>query len=140
MPLPCSPSRTARSKWAVVLATVALAGCANPARLLPAAPTGASLSVAGNYEAIAGCVAEAGEKSATGDAPALRVDRARQQATVRRVLQPSNEVRYEISFTQTGANDVQVQGQATPGSREGAAAFAFLWPQVSQCAMHLMSP
>jgi hypothetical protein len=124
----------------VLVATVALAACANPARLLPGSPTTASLSVAGNYEAIAGCVAEAGEKTAGGGTPELRVDRKRQRATVRRVLQPSNEVRYDISFVQTGASNVQVDGKATPGSREGAAAFAFLWPQVSQCATHLMSP
>lgn len=116
-----------------------LAACAGTVRL-PDAPSAARLSLVGNYEAIAGCVAEAAAQGRRAAMPELRVDRQQRQATVRRTLQPANELRYELRFTQTGANDVQAEGRAAPGSAEGAADFAFLWSHVSHCATHLSAP
>lgn len=132
-------SLTPLLRCAALAASLGLVGCAGSLKL-PGAPSAASLSLAGNYEAIAGCVAQVATQRSGGGSPELKIDRAGRQATVRRTLQPGNELRYEIRFTQTGAADVQVEGRAAPGSAPGAADFAFLWPQVSQCATHLTAP
>lgn len=120
-----------------LLATLALAGCASVAA--PPLPTETRLTVMGRYENLAGCVAEAAEKSVVG-AGALRVDRERQQASVRRVTSAAGQPQYEITFTQIGATTVQVEGRSTAAPSDGARAFAFLWPHVEQCATNQMAP
>ena len=129
---------TTRAATACLVVAAALAGCASP-RTIRSDVTSGSETVSGNYEVLAGCVADAGGKS-TGGAPALRVDRGRKTATVQRVNQPSNELQYEIAFTQTGASTVHVDGRANPASSDGARGFAFLWPHVGLCATDIMAP
>ena len=118
-------------------ACLALGGCASIAA--PPLPTDNQLTVMGRYENLAGCVAEAAEKSVAG-AGALRVDRERQMATLRRTPAASNELQYEITFTQTGATTVQVVGRSAAAPHDGARAFAFVWPHVGLCATHQMAP
>lgn len=126
------------SRAATVGLAVALSACAMPRALSGSATTGAE-TVSGDYEVLAGCVAEAGGKSSSG-APALRVDRARKLATVQKVNQPSNELQYQIDFTQVGASTVRVDGRANPASTDGARGFAFLWPHVALCETNTLAP
>lgn len=121
----------------VLLTGLALAGCASVAA--PPLPTETQVTVMGRYEVLAGCVAEAAEKSVVG-AGALRVDRERQQASVRRVASAAGEPQYEITFTQTGATTVQVKGRSIAAPSDGARAFAFVWPHVELCATNQMAP
>lgn len=123
---------------ALLLFAAALGGCSSLGGPGPASGA-ASETVAGNYEVLAGCVAEAGDKS-VGGAPVLRVDRERKVATVRRVLQPSNALQYELSFTQSGAATVQVEGRSVAASSDATRAFAFVWPHVGLCATNVMAP
>lgn len=128
-----------RTALACLTVCTGLVGCSGALRF-PDPPSAPRLSLIGNHEAIAGCVAEVAAQGRGAVMPEIRVDRRQRQTTVRRTVQPGNELRYELRFTQTGARDVQAEGRAAPGSAEGAAEFAFLWSQVSHCAVHLSSP
>lgn len=122
---------------AALLATLALAGCASVSA--PPLPAETRLTVMGRYENLAGCVAEAAEKG-VGGAGALRIDRERQLATLRRETLATGALQYEIRFTQTGATTVQVEGRSAAAPNEGASAFAFVWPHVGLCATNQMAP
>ncbi len=120
------------------LTPILLAACAGLGQ--PVGPSGAtSQTVLGNYEAMASCVAQAGQ-SATGGPPALRVDKAARKASVYRTTGPATEAEYDIGFTQTGATTVQVEGRASATAKDGGRALAFLWPQVAICATNLTAP
>ena len=123
---------------ALLLLGVAVSGCAGLGQ--PTVAQGpATQTVMGDYEIIATCVAAAGENSA-GGAPTLRVDRARKVATVRRVLGASNELQYEVVFTQTGAATVHVEGRGGAATQDSGRGLGFLWPQVGLCATSVMAP
>lgn len=141
-PLPPSPRPPARlSRPGLALSgaiCLVLGACAGP--LLPVqAPGDGRLTVQGQYEVIAACIAEASQKSQAG-AATLSVDRAARLATVRRVQQPSNQAQYQLGFQQTGATTVLVEGRALANGPEAANAFAFLWSQVESCARDRMAP
>lgn len=119
------------------IATLALAGCGTVSA--PPLPTETRLTVMGRYENLAGCVAEAADKGVAG-AGSLRIERERQRATLRRDLSAAGPPQYEITFTQTGATTVQVEGRSAAAPNEGARAFAFIWPHVELCATNQMAP
>ena len=129
--------RLLASPLTALLAAQALVGCATVSA--PSLPTDMHLTVMGRYENLAACVAEAAEKGVAG-AGALRIERERQRATLRRDLSASGPPQYEITFTQTGATTVQVEGRSAAAPNEGARAFAFVWPHVGLCATNQMAP
>lgn len=129
--------KPASRRLAALLASLVLAGCGTVSA--PTLPADNQLTVMGRYDSLAGCVAEAAEKSVAG-AATLRVDRERRQATLRRVAATSADALYEIRFTQIGATTVQVDGRSAAAPKDGAQAFAFLWPHVELCATHQMAP
>lgn len=129
---------THRLVMATLLALM-LSACANQISALRPEQGATTQSFQGNYEAIAACVADAGERAA-GGAPTLKVDRASKTAIVRRLVPPATVPVYEFRLAQTGVNTVTVSGSGSSTADDGTRSFAFLWTQVDICATNQMAP
>ncbi len=129
---------TRRLVTATLLA-LTLSACASKLSDLRPEQGATTQSFQGNYEAIAACVADAGERAA-GGAPLLKVDRASKSASVRRLVPPATAPVYEFRFVQTGVNTVTVSGSGSSTTDDGTRSFAFLWTQVDICATNQMAP
>ncbi len=135
------PTRRHTGAGAVALAGVflLLAGCAGTA-LLPGTPTGpARLTVAGDMEVIATCLAAVSEQSVGGPAT-LTVDRARRQATLRREAPGGGAVQYELRLRQAGATTVVAETDGPAATPEAQRGHAFVWSQIDVCATSRMAP
>lgn len=115
-----------------------LAACAGP--VLPTMPPGKGrITVPGDQEVIANCLAGVSEQSVGGPAT-LRVDRARQQSTLRREAAPGGPVWYELRLRQVGAATVEVEADPPAAAPDAQRAYAFLWSQIEVCAINRMAP
>ena len=122
-----------------ILIALTLAGCTSPGAWR-SAPGASSETLLGNYEAIAGCVAEAGTRSARGGGPTLKLEKNKKLATLSRTVAPSATPQYEITFSQYGATTVQAEGRVLGADSDSNQAFQFLWSQAAMCATNLMAP
>lgn len=110
------------------------AGCAELGDLR-ATPPALTQTVRGDFEAIAQCVADAGERTTGQGVPTLRIDRARGIARLYRIIEGgSNAAAYELSFQQQAGRAVLVEGRGMATVRGRAFPFEHLWPHVARCA------
>lgn len=133
------PRHPALGLAGTVLLALALGGCAGKLPDLRPDQGATTQTFQGNYEALAACVADAGER-ATGGAPTLKVDRATKTATVRRLVPPSPDPAYELRFVQSGVTRVTVTGSGSSTAQDGTRSYAFLWQHVDLCATNQMAP